>query len=562
MTNQNKTEEFPFRRVAIASFIKGLLSILFGVILLLLIKSDLSNQNYFRLGIKVVSAVSFLTIGFRSVWRGYLKEYNFSLKDVFDRTRNIKINNLLGQRVNHPYDLAEEYVRVFDSKNVSYTDEEKGKVSNWQFIFFKLVSKKGLSDIFDYVPYQITNFINNQSKPVSIFGFLVMGLIVLAFISYLGILQFNLFWINLGILLGLLALWQPSKINYLTKQNPSSSVVGKLFLFTVLYILTVFFYKPSGYSLNVVLFLIIILLFAIIAYTAWMSFKIVEEIFVERRQIGVEVSDIDLKTIRVATQPSNIKQQFENILKKSTGWYFSFDYDKQNRSGEVRGEQKHKGDFNFQNVYESNPKIISTVYDSVTEKKLSMLYILGIILTVIGLTLIFIGILIFPNIVSTGFKQLGSQEMQMYASSFISSLFCSLIGIALLSFGNRLIYEIFIFFNSEVFFESSLILMKAYGSYDEYEHKANGIKRKDTFADFTPDIEVCQVKSSIFIHPYLESKHIESLPRYIVQVAKNDGLLDFLIEEFKKNLNPYLLKLDSGSNTPRIEDSNNDDLLD
>ncbi|MGI9548129.1 MAG: hypothetical protein ACR2MM_12875, partial [Flavobacteriaceae bacterium] len=291
---QRKTEQFPFRKVAIASFLKGALALIFGIIFLLLIKPDLDNENFLGLGIKLIAAISFLTIGFRAIWKGYLKEYNFSLKDIFDRTRDIKINLLMAQRVSSEYDLAQEYVKIFDSKNLSYTKEEKGKVNNWQFVFFKLVSKKGFSEIFDYVPYQITNFINNQSKPVSVFGFLIVGLIALAFISYLDIVQFNLFWINLGILLGLLALWQPSKIDYLTLQKPKNSIGRKLLLFTALYVVIMVFYQPSGSSMNLALLSMIMLLFAIIAYTAWLSFKIAEDVFVDRQRVRVEISDIDL----------------------------------------------------------------------------------------------------------------------------------------------------------------------------------------------------------------------------------------------------------------------------
>ncbi|MEN8789320.1 MAG: hypothetical protein ABF295_07370 [Flavobacteriaceae bacterium] len=551
---QKKTDQFPFRKIARASFLRGGLSLVFGIVFLLLVKPDLDDKNYIGLGIKLIAAVSFLTIGVRSIWKGYLKEYNFSLKDIFDVARDIKVNYLLAQRASDHYGLAQEYMKIFDSKNLSYTKSEKGNVNSWQFIFFKLVSKRGFSEIFDYVPFQITNFINNQSKPVSLFGFLVVGLLALAFIGYLDIIQFNLFWINLGILLVLLALWQPSKIDYLTHQKSKNAIGRKLLLFTALYVVIVVFYNPSGSSMNLALLSIILLLFVVIAYTAWISFKIAEDVFTERKRIGVQISDIDLKTIRVATQPSNVKQQFENILKKHTGWYFAYDYDKENKSGEVRGEQKHKGDFNFQNVFESNPSIISTAYDEGTEKKLSRVYKLGLVLLAAGLSMIFIGILIFPTIDANNFDQMSTAQIEDGAFNFFTSLFFSLIGIALLSFGNRLVYEIYMFFNSEIFFESNLILFRANGSYDEFEHISGGIKRKDTFADFTPDIETCYVRSSIFVHPYLDSSRIQSLPRYVIQVAKNDALLGFLVDEYKKNLRPYLMKLDSGFEQPRIDE--------
>ncbi|MGB5236414.1 MAG: hypothetical protein WBN59_02185, partial [Flavobacteriaceae bacterium] len=114
---------------------------------------------------------------------------------------------------------------------------------------------------------------------------------------------------------------------------------------------------------------------------------------------------------------------------------------------------------------------------------------------------------------------------------------------------------------AEIFFESNLILFRANGSYDEFEHISGGLKRKDTFADFTPDIETCYVRSSIFVHPYLDSSRMQTLSRYVIQVDKNDALLGFLVDEYKKNLTPYLMKLDSGAGIPKIEDAGADGLI-
>ncbi len=149
-SEHSKREEFPFRKIAIASFLRGGLSLLFGIVFLLLIKPDLDDKNYVGLGIKLIAAVSFLTIGFRSIWKGYLKEYNFSLKDIFDRARDIKVNLLMAQRASDHYGLAQEYMKIFDSKNLSYTKSEKGKVNSWQFIFLNWFPKR------DFPKYLIT----------------------------------------------------------------------------------------------------------------------------------------------------------------------------------------------------------------------------------------------------------------------------------------------------------------------------------------------------------------------------------------------------------------------
>jgi hypothetical protein len=181
-SNLNK-EAYPFRKLSKVSFIKGVISILFGLTLLFLVKTDFKNKDVVLTIIKMSSALGFLFIGIKSVWRGYKNEYNFSSKDIFDPTREIYIKYLLGQRTSDSQQLAKEYAGIFRSKNFSYSSIEKGIVKDWQFIFFKLVSKKGLSDIFEYVPYTISNFISNQSKPVSLIGFFLFILMIFGFVT-------------------------------------------------------------------------------------------------------------------------------------------------------------------------------------------------------------------------------------------------------------------------------------------------------------------------------------------------------------------------------------------
>ena len=93
----NEIETYPFRKIAYVSFIKGGLSLILGLILIFMIKSDLKEKNYLLTAIKLSSGIGFLAIGIRSLWRGYKNEYDFSLNDIFDLTRNIRINSLLGQ---------------------------------------------------------------------------------------------------------------------------------------------------------------------------------------------------------------------------------------------------------------------------------------------------------------------------------------------------------------------------------------------------------------------------------------------------------------------------------
>lgn len=538
----NEKEPYPFRKIAYVSFIKGGLAFLLGLILVFLIKSDLKEGNYLLTTIKLGSGIGFITVGVRSLWRGYKNEYDFSLNDIFDLTRNIRINKLLGQRTTDDQNLARHYANIFRSKNASLTENEKGRIKDWQFLFYKIVSKKGLSDIFEYVPFPITRFIANQSRPVSLIAFFLFVLVLFGFITYLEVLSFSMIWINLFILIGLLTLWHPSKISAVTSRGATPNNKVRVAFFIVFYIITILLYQPYAKNINLGLLISILALAGIIIYTALVSFKLIEKAFSSRKQIDVLVSEIDLATNRVATQPNNIKQQFDNVISAKTGWYFKSHT--QETGGVLAGDQIHKGDFSFEYVYETNPKIVSTKYNKDIEKNLSSIHLIGVVLIALGIILLFVGILYFPAFNMEMFN--GGNAMSNLSEispKLLLSLFLSLFGTALYFFGSRLIYDIFTFFNTEIFFQSNLILFKAYGNYDEYEHISGGIKRKDTFTDFTPDIEVAKVTSSIFVHPYMGKNTMRANPRYITKIERNDQLLNSIISDFKQNLDPYLMSL-------------------
>lgn len=540
-TENNEKELYPFRKIAYVSLIKGGLTLILGLVLIFIIKTDLKEKSYLLTAIKVSSGIGFLTIGVRSLWRGYKNEYDFSLNDIFDITRNIRINRLLGQRTTDDQNLAKHYANIFRSKNASLSDNEKGKIKDWQFLFYKFVSKKGVSDIFEYVPFPITKFIANQSRPVSLIAFFLFILALFGFIVYLDILDFSMIWINLFILIGLLTLWHPSKISAVTNKNESSSNRKRVVFFLVFYIITILLYPPYAKNINLGLLISIVALVIIIIYTALVSFKLIEKAFANRKKIEVQVSEIDLATNRVATQPNNIKQQFDNVINAKTGWYFK--NHTQESGGVLAGDQIHKGDFSFEYVYETNPEIVSTKYNKGIEKNLSSIYLIGTILICTGIVVFFVGILNFPNLNIETFNQGTLTSLSQYSPNILLSLFLILFGTALYFFGSRLVYDLFIFFNTEIFFQSNLILFKAYGNYDEYEHISGGIKRKDTFTDFTPDIEVTKVTSSIFVHPYMNRKSMGSNPRFILKTERNKELLDSIILDFRRNLDPYLMSL-------------------
>lgn len=569
-TENLKKEPFPFRKLSTVSYLKGGISIVLGIMLLFLVKTDLEQKNFLLVFAKMSSAIGFLTIGIRSIWRGYKNEYDFSLKDIFDPSRSIEINYLLGQRSlnkqknetsENLYKIANEHVKIFRSKNFSFTEKEKGDIKDWQFIFYKIVSKKGFADIFEYIPFPITKFISNQSKPVSLIGFFIFILIVFGFLTYLGIISFSMIWINLFILIGLLTLWQPSKIDYVVRKDANSNTRKSIFYFLFFYVITILLYKPYNGDISLGLLVSFFALAGIIIYTAFISFKLIEGAFENRKQIHVQTSNIDLTTHRVATQPSNIEQQFENVISRKTGWYFKSSTLK--KGGVVTGDQIHKGSFEYEYIYETNPEIVSTTYDKTIENRLSMIYKIGSVLICLGLVVFFFGILKFPSINYQQLTQNTDSSLLEYSPKILFSLFLILFSTALYFFGNRLIYEIYMFFNTEIFFESNLILFKAKGNYDEFEHITGGMKRKDTFTDFTPDIEVCKVTSSMFVHPYLNSSEVmHKLPRFVTNVNADDDLLNSILDEFKKNLAPYLMSFqDRKFSDQEIREGDNNDLI-
>lgn len=535
-----KTELHPFRQISVTSFIRGGLSIILGAIILLTVKSDFKDGSSILAIEKIVVALGLLSLGGRSIWRGYQNEYDFNLPEIYDPAHGTNVNYLLGQRGgNNSQTIANQYANIMHSKTFSLDKGEKGVVKNWQFIFYKIASTKGISKLFDYLPYPITNFISNQSSPVALIAFFLVVLITFLFISYLEVIPISMIWINLFILIGLLSWWRPSKIDNVLERDIKDDMRNRIIFFITFYIITVLLYKPYANEVNISLLISILIVAGIMIYTALLSFKLIESVFAKREMVNVEISNIDLATHRAATQPNNILQQFDNVLQQSTGWFFK-SLTKDGR-GLLAGDQNRKGDFEFEYIYETHPKIVSTTYDEHSESQLSKVWKIGTVLLCIGLIMFFIGILRLPGIDTNLVRYNPENALSTYSPQILSSLYFILFGIALYFFGNKLVYEVYMFFNTEIFFESNLILFRAYGNYDEFEHITGGIKRKDTSTDFTPDIKVCKVLSSVFVHPYLSKGDIAKKHRFLLSVTKDEILLQNIISGFKQNMTPYMM---------------------
>lgn len=534
-----KTEMHPFRQISVTSFIKGGLSIILAVIILLTIKSDFKEGKSILAAEKIFIALGLLTLGGRSIWRGYQNEYDFNLTEIYDPAHGTKVNYLLGQRSNNAQTIANQYANIMHSKTFSLAPAEKGTVKNWQFVFYKLASKKGVSKLFDYLPYPITNFIANQSSPVALISFFMVVLATFSFVAYLEIIPVSMLWVNLFILIGLLSWWRPTRIDSVLERDIKSNLSNRVLFFVVFYVITVFLYKPYASEVNISLMISILIVAGIMIYTALLSFKLIESIFAKREMVNVDVSNIDLVTHRAATQPNNILQQFDNVLQQQTGW--SFKSLTKDARGLLAGDQNRKGDFEFEYIYETHPRIVSTTYDEQNERQLSKIWKIGTALLCVGLILFFIGILRIPGIDSNLVRNNPEMALSTYSPQILTSLYFILFGIAFYFFGNKLVYEVYMFFNTEIFFESNLVLFRAYGNYDEFEHITGNIKRKDTSTDFTPDIKVCKLTSSIFVHPYMNKGDISKKPRFLLSVNRDEVLLQNIINGFKQNMTPYMM---------------------
>jgi hypothetical protein len=242
-------------------------------------------------------------------------------------------------------------------------------------------------------------------------------------------------------------------------------------------------------------------------------------------------------------------------MSESTGWFFK------SPSIAVKdllaGDNNRKGEFEFEYVYETWPKIISTTYDDQSEVRLSKIWKIGTIVFCLGLVLIFLGALILPAINPDSLQTDAQTALKNYSPRILTSLFLILFGIALYFFGNKLVYEVFTFFNTEVFFESDLILFGAHGNFDEFEHINGNLKRKDTSTDFTPDIKTCKVISSVFIHPYIDNEKIKlaDQDRFLVSITKNDNLLRTVVTNFKNNISTYLMRIENDNITIQKDNS-------
>jgi hypothetical protein len=532
-----RAEKFPFRQIAVTSFITGILSLILGLILLISAKSHISTGQHIKTTAKILAGVGVIVLGVKSLKRGYIDEYKFDLDDAYNPGQKKYINNLMGQRRRQNNRLAYEYSNILTSKSYALNDREKRPISQWQKIFYELLSKGSLSKVIDTLPYPIANFIVNQSNPLALVGYFIASLCALLFLSWLGLFSVNMTLINLFIFTGLLSLWRPTGINNVLKVDTRKDLRGKLIVFIFAFLGTLALYNTYKGEINSGIFVSILFLAAIMVITAVLAFRIINGIFSVRDVIRVEASELHSLSLRANTQPVNILNQFDNMIASKTGWFFK--EATKDSQGLIAGNQNNKGDFEFEYVYETHPVMVATQHDSKSESLLKYAWGLGTVLLCIGLLFFSIGIMTTPVVNMSLLQENPELALSNNAPAIFLSLFFTLLGLATYFFGGKLVYEIYMFFHTEIFFESDLILFKATGNYDEFEQISGNIKRKDTCTDYTPDIKVCRVISSVFMHPYMDAKDIPELPRFLVRVEKNDALRDEIWQSFQAKMQTY-----------------------
>jgi|GEM_PF-5162439 len=545
-TLQNhKTENHPFRQIAVTSFIRGGISVLFGIIILLTVKADF-KEGFKILAIEKISvALGLLFFGLRSLWVGFQNEYDFNLSEVYDPNNGNNVNSLLGQRNKNQREIAKHYAQIIHGKAFSLEPKEKGQVKSWQTLFYKLASQKDIGNLFDFVPYPITNFITIQSGPVALIALFLVFMLTFLFVSYLEIISINMIWINLFILIGLLCWWRPTRVDKILSKDENNVLPMNIMLFVFFYAIAILFFKPYAMEVNISLIIAIVIISATIIYSAILSFNLIESFFGNRERVKVDVSEMELKSIEVGTQPNKIIEVFENYLKSKIG--FSFNAATGDERGLLAGDTNRKGKFSLEYLYETQPKIVSNNYNAERENQLANIWKIGTIFLTVGLILFFIGILRLPGIDQNLFISNPQVVLYTVAPKILFSLYFILMGLSVYYFGNKLVYEIYMFFYTEIYFESNLILFGANGNYDEYEKIIENVKKKNTATEFTPDIKVCKVISSIFVHPYMNKGAIAKNHRYLFSMKKDEGLFESIKNDFIGNMNNYTAVIASPS---------------
>lgn len=516
-----------FWKVAYTSYLSGGLAVILGVILLLLSKKDIHSLSW-EWGLeKIIVGVGLIAAGIRWLWVGYQDESSFSIEGVYDPEHERIPRNFLAQRWGAA-DSGKELTALFHGKSFSLNYYEKAHVARWQLLFYKLISPSGIHRLFDYQPFPIGKFIARQSKPVVLLAGAFLIFAVLLFLSYLEVLPFSVGVAELNVLLlaGLLYLWRPTGMTDALIKSQQRDLRKDIAPIAVVILVAYLVYRRYETDIHVGIFLTLLLVALAMIGISFLSIRLITLEFADRKNVRVDISEGQTHIKTANKQPDVIFRHFENVLKNTIGWQYTVTIEHRNPLEKTHDAEHNKNVFVTTRVYETRPRILPREKNPGVEARLEVVWRWGTILTCLGLILFSAGFLFTGN------------------ANAIASLYFILTGTSFFFLGNKLVYEIYLFYRTEVQFESELIFFNAEGSYGEYEviDTASTTKRKDTFTDYTADVKVCKIVTQVFVHPYLRKDALHLLPRFITHVGKHPALHEDLQKRFDYHLTDLRLE--------------------
>lgn len=529
------TEAHTFRQVAITSYLIATIALICGMTLMLSMKGDLADGNNFQAFSKLFFGVIFIGYGGRSFWRGFRSEFPFDTTKAYAPKHNNNVAHLLSGGELNDTGARKRIVDIMKSR--AYVNSSlKHSLSDWQFLFFKLLSKDRGSNLMENMPQPIAVFAARQTAPMYAVAVVIMLLLVYLFINYLGLISIPFHWFGFVATLGLVLAVNTKPIENFTLHKSNENWFRQTGTYFIILSMAYMLFtqtsqvKDAGIALAILMAAIL----ALITYSSISGFRIFDRAFSERRTVDVQVTGGVHESRRAATQPDAIRQQFDNVMQRNTGWAFAGEVLETGQK--LAGDNMRKGDYKLEMLYETQPQLVSTTYTSDVEQRLMNLWRIGTVLVSLGLIAITLAVFQTSSVDVAGSL---AQFQYNATSSFPYALLLMIVGIVFLALGRKLVYETYLFCNSEMVFESSLILFGISCNFDEYKVMTGNMLRKDTFTDYTLHLMTSKVTSSCFVSPYQQDEDLRKQPRYLLQMDADVELYKLLLTDLDKQLAPY-----------------------
>lgn len=533
----SNTESHPFRQVAIASFAIAAVSVVCGASLLLAMKSDISSGDHVQALLKLGFGAMMVTYGARSFWRGYRDEYSFDLNRSFAPKQQSNVRHLLSSQGVNDSQARAELMGVMRSYSMEARDDESG-MRNLEFLFFNTLSKKQGSRNMGGVPFPIARFAKQQVRPLLAVAFVAVFLLVYLFINYLGVIDVPFYIFSSLCTLALMAaMGSKSLDSYLLPRSGGEWLqqIGNMFIVLtgVYLVLSVFGSRGDAGMFGLVLGVALFAIVALIVWSSVLAFKIYDAAYADRRSADVRVSGGVHPSKRAATQPDAVRQQFDNAMLALYGWAF---HGSVHESGQkLSGDNMRKGDYKLDKLFETQPQLVSTTYSSEVEKRLMNVWRVGTAMCCIGL--IALTIAVFRS--SLFSVDRFTHVMNGVQADFPDALLFMLVGTVFFVIGRKLVYETYLFCNTEMVFESTLVMFGIACNFDEYQLMDGNMLRRDTFTDYTLELRTAKVTSSVFLNPYTQGHKMSVPVRHVIEMDDAPEAYQRLLAEFDKNMSSY-----------------------